>query len=207
MARARVPGSAGNDTEFRAAGATGPPTVNEAFMDAHWAAARGFTLGLPANVFTDQASEIGGMMHVVPVKLLPRMKLYRFGTGSDDKVIGGPWWFGFSAYQALMARATQEKRTLRDVARERLAVFVEWNLMDVLLHAEVRQPLSAWSGTPRTARAKQEGHYGGVLTPDRAITQLYIPGLSERGPDGTRLCSRALAVIESKKLIEPTKLQ
>jgi hypothetical protein len=80
-------------------------------------------------------------------------------------------------------------RSLRDVARERLAVPLEWgNAMNLLVCASVVQPLAAWSGTPRTARNMEERtqYYGEAWKPDRSITQLYIPGLRELRPDDTR---------------------
>ncbi len=63
----------------------------------------------------------------------------------------------------------------------------EWgNAMDLLVSAHVLQPLSAWSGTPRTARSKDKDtqQYGDPWEPDRSITQLFLPGLNERRPDG-----------------------
>ncbi len=45
------------------------------------------------------------------------------------------------------------------------------NLVDVKV-------LPAWSGTPKTLRLKDDrGRYAARMEPDRAITQLYIPGL------------------------------
>jgi hypothetical protein len=83
------------------------------------------------------------------------------------------------------------------VARERLAILSEWgNAMDALVRATVGQPLSAWSATPRTARApKVGGRYGDAQRPDRSITQLYVPGLTEHGPAGTPVWSGALLVL------------
>jgi hypothetical protein len=57
--------------------------------------------------------------------------------------------------------------------------------MRFLVSVRVRKPLSAWSGTPRAAREKDRGRYGERWEPDRSITQLYIPGLSARRPDGS----------------------
>jgi hypothetical protein len=137
------------------------------------------------------------MMHVVPVKLLTHMKIYRFGTSGkpDDDLYGGAWWVGVSAYEELMKLAARGGRKLREVARERLAVLSEWNEMNVLVRADVRQPLAAWSGTPRTARTKKGGYYGDAMRPDRSITQLYVPGLKEHGPSGRPVWSDALLVL------------
>jgi hypothetical protein len=137
------------------------------------------------------------MMHVVPVKLLLGMKIYRFATRSDgdDKLYGGGWWIGFSAYEELTRLAARGGQSLREVARERLAVLAEWNEMNVVVCAAIRQPLSAWSGTPRTVRPKDGGRYRDALRPDRAITQLHVPGLAKPGPDGKPIWSVALQVL------------
>jgi hypothetical protein len=160
-------------------------TVNASFMDAHRTSAEG-------------SPGVGGMMHVVPVTLLTHMKIYRFCTRGwpDGRLYGGPWWIGVSAYDELTKLAARQARSLRDVARERLAILSEWgNAMDALVRATVGQPLSAWSGTPRTARSKVGGRYGDAQRPDRSITQLYVPGLTENGPVGTPVWSGALLVL------------
>ena|SRR6266581_3698288 len=155
-------------------------TVNARFMAEHRKYAEGFP-------------EVGGMMHVVPVTLLPHMKIYRFATAgkaSDSNYLyAAAWWFGWSAHEALVQLAKAERRALREVARECLAVPPEWgNAMDVVVAARVKQPLSVWSGTPRAARRKDldTQRYGQKWDPDRSITQLYVAGLSEFRPDRTR---------------------
>lgn len=161
-------------------------TVNERFMDEQ----RKFAEGYPW---------VGGMMHVQPFKLLTHMEIYRFatrGTAKDD-LYGAPWWFGVSAHGALLAFAEIGTRGLRHEARARLAVVSnkDENGMDLLVHAKILQPLSAWSGTPRTARRvaivesliagndyKTRRYTEDAREPDRSITQLYIPGLSPERP-------------------------
>ena len=153
-------------------------------MDAHRTSAEG-------------SPGVGGMMHVVPVTLLTHMKIYRFGTRgwSADRLYGGPWWVGVSACDELTKLAARQARSLRDVARERLAILSEWgNAMDALVRAAVRQPLSAWSGTPRTARSKVERRYGDAQRSDRSITHLYVLCLKENGPVGAPVWSGALLV-------------
>jgi hypothetical protein len=152
-------------------------TVNAAFM----AEQRKYAEGFPG---------VAGMMHVVPVTVLPHMKLYRFAKAAtpDDRLYGASWWIGYSAYQALCQIAGPSMSNLRRSARERLAVPPEWgNAMDLLVCAHVLQPLSAWSGTPRTARSKDRNtqQYGSPWEPDRSITQLFLPGLSKHRPDNT----------------------
>jgi hypothetical protein len=153
-------------------------TVNADFM----ADQRKYAEGFP---------DVGGMMHVVPVTLPPHIQLYRFASsGTPDVYLYATcWWFGVSAHQALFQLAGPNRSNLRRTARERLAVPPEWgNAMDLLVCAHVLQPLSAWSGTPRTARSRDEStrQYGAPWKPDRSITQLFVPGLRERRPDGTR---------------------
>jgi hypothetical protein len=133
---------------------------------------------------------VAGMMHVVPVTILPHMQLYRFAEAAtpDDRLYGASWWIGYSAYQAITQLAGPNVNNLRRTARERLAVPPEWgNAMDLLVSAHVLQPLSAWSGTPRTARSKDKDtqQYGDPWKPDRSITQLFLPGLKKRRPDDT----------------------
>ena len=153
-------------------------TANGACMDEQRKYAEGFP-------------DVGGMMHVVAVTLLPAMTIFRFASAGTpvDALYAAHWWIGVSPCEALRATARHERRSLSDVAREQLAVPPEWgNAMDLLVSARVRQPLAAWSGTPRTARSKQAGtqQYGSPWTPERSITQLYVPGLRETRPDRTR---------------------
>ena len=152
-------------------------TVNAEFM----AEQRKYAEGFPG---------VGGMMNVVHVTLLPHMLLYRFAERGtpEDRLYAAFWWVGYSAHQALFQLAGPNGKNLRRTVRERLAVPPEWgNAMDLLVCAHVLKPLSAWSGTPRTARSKDTGtqHYGAPWKPDRSITQLFLPGLRERRPDGT----------------------
>jgi hypothetical protein len=146
-------------------------TVNARFMDEQ----QRYAEGHPG---------VGGMMHIVRVTLFPDMRIYRFASAGvpDDRLYGAPWWIGFSPQDTLMRLARVEARSLRDVARQCLAVPPEWgNAMNLLVCASVVQPLAAWSGTPRTARTRERKgpQYGEAWRPDRSITQLYIPGLRE----------------------------
>jgi hypothetical protein len=127
-----------------------------------------------------------GLMNVVEVKVLPAMELYRFANAAKlSSWYAASWWFGKSAYDALAQSAKSSKESLSSVARRCLAVPAEWSTMDVLISVRVIKPLSAWSGTPRTLRLKDaRGRYGTRLEPDRAITQLYIPGLDPKKAQG-----------------------
>lgn len=124
----------------------------------------------------------GGMMHLVEVKVLPAMELYRFATAADQSTwYAASWWFGKSAHAALLQYAKSSTTSLSQAARECLAVPPEWSTMDVLVAVRVLKPLFAWSGTPRTVRMKDRGgRYGARWEPDRAMTQLYIPGLDPK---------------------------
>ncbi len=127
-----------------------------------------------------------GMLNVVEVKVLPAMQLYRFANAAKLSTwYAASWWFGKSAHDALVQAAKSSKESLSGVARRCLAVPAEWSTMDVLISVLVLKPLSAWSGTPRTLRLKDaRGRYDGRLEPDRAITQLYIPGLDPKKAQG-----------------------
>ena len=127
-----------------------------------------------------------GMSNLVDVKILPAMEIYRFATAANLHTwYAASWWFGRSAYDALVQSASSSRESLSGVARRCLAVPEEWSSMDVLIAVRVLQPLSAWSGTPRTQRLKDDGgHYASRMEPDRSITQLYIPGLDPRKSSG-----------------------
>ena len=148
-----------------------PSTINDGFMDEQKKWAEGYPY-------------VGGMMHVVPVKLLTHMEIYRFATAGSpqDDLYREAWWIGVSAYSGLEALAPNASSRLRQEARARLAVVSERNEMNLLVHARVRQPLSAWCGTPRAARIySSDRHYvGNAMGPDRSFTQLYIPGLCSK---------------------------
>ena len=133
-------------------------TVNAEFM----AEQRKYAEGFP---------NVGGMMNVVHVTLLPHMLLYRFAQRGtpEDSLYAAFWWVGYSAHEALVQLAGPNGKNLRRTVRERLAVPPEWgNAMDLLVCAHVLKPLSAWSGTPRTARSKDTStqHYGAPWKPD-----------------------------------------
>ena len=155
-------------------------TVNESYM-------------VPQQKYAGGYPDVGGVMHLTRVTLPTHMTLYRFATKSwsEDRVYGAPWWVGFSVHDTLVKLAGGDLKRLSAEALARLAMLSEWgNLMDLLVSVKVQQPLSAWSGTPRTARAKDaHQRYGKPVTPDRSITQLYIPGLSTYLADGARLDS------------------
>jgi hypothetical protein len=125
-----------------------------------------------------------GMLHLVEVKILPAMQLYRFANAADRATwYAAPWWLGKSAYEALLRSAQSNNESLSRVARRCLAV--PKSPMDVLISVRILQPLTAWSGTPKTLRLKAEGgRYLARQEPDRAITQLYIPGLDPKNSSG-----------------------
>jgi hypothetical protein len=126
------------------------------------------------------------MANLVDVKILPAMEIFRFASAAKLSTwYAASWWFGKSAYDALLRSASSSRESLSNVARRCLAVPEEWSTMDVLVSVRVLQPLSAWSGTPRTLRLKDDGgRYASRLEPDRSITQLYIPGLDPRRNQG-----------------------
>lgn len=85
------------------------------------------------------------------------------------------------AHAALLQYAKTSNTSLSEAARECFAVPPEWSTMDVLVAVRVLKPLFAWSGTPKTVRLKdRSGRYGQRWEPDRAMTQLYIPGLDPK---------------------------
>jgi hypothetical protein len=147
----------------------GPGSVNASYLTAdrrRWAAS--------------------GINHVQDVFLLPNMEIWRFAsTDQPEKWLANPWWIGLSPYQALLQLSRSGNASLTDTARACLAVvsnpaaLERPNRMDVLSHARITKPLTAWSGTPRTQRLRLLGRnqYIDRQEPDRRITQLFIPGL------------------------------
>jgi len=123
-----------------------------------------------------------GMANIVEVKVLPAMEIYRFASAARSHTwYAASWWFGTSAYDGLLRSSKSSNESLSSVARRCLAVPPEWSTMDLLIAVRVLRPLSAWSGTPRTLRLKDDrGRYASRLEPDRTITQLYIPGLDPK---------------------------
>jgi hypothetical protein len=117
---------------------------------------------------------------MMEVTVLPAMRLARFGTwgGSADSHLASNWWCGFSPTEALVIPWAATPDKIVAAARRSLAVPPEWgNTMDALIDARVERPLFAWAGTPKTQRV---GHSGARWKPDRAVTQLFIPGLCRR---------------------------
>jgi hypothetical protein len=142
-------------------------TLNESFMQAGYL----------------KATE--GMESVVPTTLTPGLRIHRFGnTIHPERYFTGPWWIGFSPFEALRQYSAARGVSLALVARQCLAIdrgFSE--RLDVLVTAVLRQALSAWSGTPKTQIIKLSPSQGRVsLRPDRRVTQLCIPGLDQKDP-------------------------
>jgi hypothetical protein len=141
-------------------------TANEKFLESSQPAAR------------------AGLITLSETTLVPYLHLYRFGNTSRPNLhFCGPWWVGFSPFEALKGYAESRGEALSLVARECLAIDWGWSKVDVLVEVVVKQSLSAWSGTPKTQFVRGGGGPGGRRwEPDRRITQLHIPGLGERDP-------------------------
>jgi hypothetical protein len=144
-------------------------TLNERFMEAAM----------------DDAS--AGMSSIYRTRILPGMVLYRFADQSKPYgFFAGKWWIGFSPFEALRQQAQRRKQPLSAAARQCLAIDFAYNkTLDVLHKVILKEPLSAWAGTPRTQRIPEPG-YAGLdrrWEPDREVTQLCIPGLGEPDPN------------------------
>lgn len=126
-----------------------------------------------------------GMQNLTPITLTPGLRIYRFGnTSRPELYFTGPWWVGFSPFEALKQYSASRGVSLPSVARQCLAIDRGFSArLDVLVTAVLQQALSAWSGTPRTLAIKLPPKPGRVsLTPDRRVTQLCIPGLHQKNP-------------------------
>lgn len=124
-----------------------------------------------------------GLLMKTRVTLTPGLPLYRFASSDNPNAwFISPWWVGYSPFEALKEYARVEHLPLGLAARECLAILPEWSRCDRLVRASVRQPLIAWVGTPKTQRVKDKNtqRYGARWEPDRRVTQLYIPGLSQK---------------------------
>lgn len=148
---------------------------------------------------------MAGLISVTRVTLMPNIQIFRFGSTRDpDLYFTGGWWIGFSPFWALDSYAKLRKQSLGAAARQCLAVG-DWSNMDMLIHVAPREPLSAWSGTPKTQREKERSHYKkGRLVPDKDITQLYIPGLGQADPNGSggKIWERAFRKLEEPHIIK-----
>lgn len=135
--------------------------------------------GVPKPRDNERGAEQGLLMKT-RITLTPGLPLYRFASSDNPTAwFISPWWVGYSPFEALKEYARVEKIPLGLAARECLAILPEWSRCDRLVRASVKQPLEAWVGTPKTQRAKTQQHYGARWEPDRRVTQLYIPGLSQ----------------------------
>jgi len=149
---------------------------------------------VPNGAFMEHAREKAakGLLMAVSGVLLPGTRIYRFATSlKRERFFSGEWWFGQTPFDSMKAYAQASGCSLRDAARECLAVDHSWSQMDFLLSATLVLRLSAWMGTPLTQSIKtpalilargelQGGRYVRQLEPDRSITQYYIPGLGEQ---------------------------
>jgi hypothetical protein len=130
-----------------------------------------------------------GLLMKTRITLTPGLPLYRFASSDNpDGWFTSPWWIGYSPFEALKEYARVENMPLGLAARECLAILPKWSRCDQLVRASVRQPLVAWVGTPKTQRVKDKvtQRYGDRWEPDRRVTQLYIPGLSQKSEGSTQ---------------------
>lgn len=159
---------------------------------------------------------MGGLMTLTKITISPGTALYRFADARySDRFCSRPWWISFSPYEALKQYAKFKEMPLQNAARKCLAIG-QWNNADTIVKVSVKEPLSAWSGTPKTLSLKQDtkkyigkehivlpgafnnppikedkekysSKYLGVnLMPERNITQLFIPGLDQIDPNDSK---------------------
>lgn len=129
----------------------------------------------------ERAAE-GGLLMKSTVTITAGLPLYRFASShrAEESWYVSPWWIGQSPYEAIVEHARVNKISLGQAARICLAVDPTWgSRCDVLVGASVTHALTAWAGTPRTIRSKVNGRYTARWEPDRRVTQLYIPGLTQ----------------------------
>jgi hypothetical protein len=138
-----------------------------------------------------------GLMGLTQTRLFAGLPLYRFGNSTKPQLcFTGPWWLGFSPFEALKKYARLRDQPLTLAARQCLAIDWGWSQVDVLVKTVLKQHLSAWAGTPKTQVPKVGRNYGlARWEPDRDVTQLYIPGLAEADPQepGRRIWQSAFA--------------
>lgn len=146
-------------------------TLNEGFMGAAQSKAR------------------EGLITTSRTLIHPGLTIYRFAdSGRPELHVTGMWWVGYSPFEALKQYAHRREQTLSAAARQCLAVDFTWSKLDVLHRAILKEPLSAWAGTPKTQRIRP-GNLSGDdrrWEPDREVTQLCIPGLDQPSPNNPR---------------------
>lgn len=123
-----------------------------------------------------------GLLMKSTVTITPGLSLYRFASSHrfEESWYISPWWVGQSPYEAIVEHARGNNISLGQAAWICLAVDPTWgSRCDVLVGASLAHALSAWAGTPRTIRSKVDGRYTARWEPDRRVTQLYIPGLTQ----------------------------
>src|SRR5690242_3710251 len=123
------------------------------------------------------SSALEGLTALVETTLTPGLPLFRFGnSGKPQTALTGPWWVGFSPFEAVTGYAKSRQQPLSIVARECLAIDWGWSKVDLLVRVVVKQSLSAWAGTPKTQFVRPGPNMENRRwEPDRRITQLYIP--------------------------------
>ena len=131
-----------------------------------------------------------GLTAVSKTILLPGIVIYRFAnTQRPDLYNTGSWWVGFSPFESLKKYSESRQQSLAFTAHQCLAIDRQWSKgkeVNVLVKAQIKQRLSAWSGTPKTQVSKIPVGFKYLtsrLEPHRNITQLYIPGLGEPDPN------------------------
>ena len=129
-----------------------------------------------------------GLLTTTKTNLLPHISLYRFASSKrPDLYYTGPWWIGFTPFEALKHYAKLREQSISMAARQCLAIDWEWSNVDVLVRVLTKNGLAAWSGTPKTQVPKGGASFKGIhWEPDRDITQLFIPGLGQPDPNESK---------------------
>ena len=146
------------------------------------AEARGHSLGarIRARHGGPASRPNGGIHHPARTVLAVQTALVRFDGSSRPAVArNGKWWLTMPQFKLVKAFAAQERTTIADAVAALCYVPEEWNNMQVMIQAVLKQPLLAYTGVGRAAHGEARHYPVRADATGHQIIQAFIPGLHD----------------------------
>lgn len=168
--------------------------------DRHKAAASGFSGGRAR----------GGIAFITEDKVRPGEILYRIGHSNMPMTVNmsSPWWMREDTFEHIMGCADRAGSDPQQLFRMKCAVACDFGVADVILMAQVKQTLRAFTGRGYPVWDESDEKKGQLWLGGMEIAQLFIPGLRDFARKiPTPLCHASLEILEKFKVSEYIHVQ